>query len=276
MAEAEKRGRAASAEGGEESGPQYPCKKYFRSRAHCNPLSHNDAFDAPRHPGAVAWAEHYPGLTASQKVENLDVGCGFGGLAVALAQLAPAELTLALEIRPKVCEFVRRRIESLRAQHAGAYRNVSCLRTNSMIYLPNIIGKSQLNRLFFCFPDPHFKKKNHRRRVVSTALLAEYAFVLKPDGLLYCVTDVKDLHEWHVAKCEAHPCFQRIADAAPETDPFLKASLEETEEGKKVSRAQGDKFFCVFRRKRDEEMKPARLWTDAAASAQQAAGPGAR
>lgn len=24
---------------------QMPQKKYFRSRAHCNPLSHNDAFD---------------------------------------------------------------------------------------------------------------------------------------------------------------------------------------------------------------------------------------
>ena len=24
-----------------------PKKKYFRSRAHCNPLSHNDSFDYP-------------------------------------------------------------------------------------------------------------------------------------------------------------------------------------------------------------------------------------
>ena len=47
--------------------------------------------------------------------------------------------------------------------------------------------------MFFCFADPHFKKQNHRRRIIkyfyfilknyfSTALLSDYAYVLKPGG----------------------------------------------------------------------------------------------
>jgi len=40
-------------------------------------------------------------------------------------------------------------------------------------YVPNYFAKGSLKKLFFCFPDPHFKAKNHRRRIVTTPLLAE-------------------------------------------------------------------------------------------------------
>jgi tRNA G46 methylase TrmB len=56
------------------------------------------------------------------------------------------------------------------------------LRTNAMKYLPNYFEKGQLEKMFFLFPDPHFKEKNHRRRIISTALLAEYAYVMAIGG----------------------------------------------------------------------------------------------
>lgn len=38
-----------------------PQKRFFRSRAHCNPLSHNDAFNYPNTPADVNWKEeHFP------------------------------------------------------------------------------------------------------------------------------------------------------------------------------------------------------------------------
>lgn len=132
--------------------------------------------------------------------------------AVALGALFPDKLTLALEIRPRVTEFVRLRIEALRSEHPGQYQNVSALRTNAMRYLPHYFSKGQLTKLFFCFPDPQFKQRNHRRRIVSTALLAEYAYLLAPGGILYTITDVEELHNWHVEKCTSHPCFTRISD----------------------------------------------------------------
>lgn len=54
--------------------------------------------------------------------------------------------------------------------------------------------------MFFCFADPHFKKSNHRRRIINTALLTDYAYTLKTGGKIYVVTDVEDLHNWQVAK----------------------------------------------------------------------------
>lgn len=71
-----------------------------------------------------------------------------------------------------------------------------------MRYLPNYFVKGQLRKLFICFPDPHFKAKNHRRRIVSQPLLTEYAYYLQPGARLYLVTDVAELHEWHVNKVD--------------------------------------------------------------------------
>ena len=58
---------------------QHPQKRFYRSRAHCNPLSHNDAFDYPSHPSKMDWSLLYPGFS-DPVVRFLDVGCGFGGL----------------------------------------------------------------------------------------------------------------------------------------------------------------------------------------------------
>ena len=67
--------------------------------------------------------------------------------------------------------------------------------------------------MFFLFPDPHFKKKKHKARIISTGLLAEYAYALKVDGILYTVTDVKDLHEWMVKHLDEHPLFVRMTES---------------------------------------------------------------
>lgn len=90
-------------------------------------------------------------------------------------------------------------------------------------------------------------------------LLDEYAYVLAPGCLLYCITDVEELHIWQVAKCTGHAAFERIEGTDEElklADPCVVAMLEETEEGKKVTRMNGNKYFAVFRRRDESEMTP--------------------
>lgn len=54
-------------------------------------------------------------------------------------------------------EYVKERIVSLRREHQGQYTNISVLRNNAMKFLTNYFHKGQLTKLFFLFPDPHFK-----------------------------------------------------------------------------------------------------------------------
>ena len=126
---------------------QVPQKRFYRTRAHCNPLSHNESFDYPRCPQDYDWEKtHFPTFRASLPLSScgeeeksiivreregastclsttrsqfpidfIDVGCGFGGLTIALAKHFPEKVVLALEIRAKVAEYVRLRIQALRA-----------------------------------------------------------------------------------------------------------------------------------------------------------------
>lgn len=120
-----------------------------------------------------------------------------------------------------------------------------------MKFLPNYFHKSSLQALFFLFPDPHFKVRKHKARIISPTLLAEYAYVLAPGGIVYTITDVKDLHEWMKGHLERFPLFERVEEEELRKEgkgSILDAVWGETEEGKKVERNKGEKWLACFRR----------------------------
>ncbi|KAH9972724.1 tRNA-methyltransferase [Lactifluus volemus] len=243
-----------------------PQKRHYRQRAHANPFSDHN-LDYPLSPDEVDWSAHYPAFAVSgKKPEFADVGCGFGGLLIALAPLYPDTLMLGLEIRVQVSQYVEDRIAALRATSSGqppperpstdvgvpgGYQNVSIVRANAMKFLPNYFSKHSLSALFFLFPDPHFKIRKHKARIISPTLLAEYAYVLRPGGIVYTITDVKDLAEWMKIHLSAFPLFENVETETLRAEgkgPILDAVWNSTEEGKKVERKKGEKWMSCFRR----------------------------
>uniref|UniRef100_A0A8C5LME6 tRNA (guanine-N(7)-)-methyltransferase n=1 Tax=Leptobrachium leishanense TaxID=445787 RepID=A0A8C5LME6_9ANUR len=242
-----------------------PQKRYYRQRAHSNPMA-DHTFQYPVKPELMDWSEYYPeffkplptdcrhddvkDLTEQKmqghQVEFADIGCGYGGLLVALSPLFPNTLMLGLEIRVKVSDYVQDRIKSLRLSHPGQYQNIACIRSNAMKYLPNFFKKSQLSKMFFLFPDPHFKKTKHKWRIISSTLLAEYAFVLRVGGLVYTITDVEEVHQWMVKHFSEHPLFERVTEDKLANDIIVDRLGTSTEEGKKVQRNKGQNFLAVF------------------------------
>jgi tRNA (guanine-N7-)-methyltransferase len=102
-----------------------PRKRFYRQRAHANPLSihHLDVYVQhfippllpwltlpscrPTCPATMDWSTHYPtffeapsaegegsGAGKGKRVEFADVGCGFGGLIMSLAPQFPETLML--------------------------------------------------------------------------------------------------------------------------------------------------------------------------------------
>uniref|UniRef100_A0A0A9GMA5 tRNA (guanine-N(7)-)-methyltransferase n=1 Tax=Arundo donax TaxID=35708 RepID=A0A0A9GMA5_ARUDO len=238
-----------------------PRKRFYRARAHSNPLS-DSHFPVPVSPDEVDLSLHYPRYfpadkcgggdeepaAAPRRIRFADVGCGFGGLLVGLSTLFPDTLMIGMELRDKVTEYVKERILALRATNPGQYDNISVVRTNSMKYIPNYFRKAQLTKMFFLFPDPHFKEKNHRRRVISMQLLDEYAYVMEVGGIIYTITDVEELGEWMRSCLEKHPMFEAVPDEEIKADPVVKLLSTATEEGQKVARNGGQTFQAIFRR----------------------------
>eukprot|EP00249_Psilotum_nudum_P017344 c26273_g1_i1 orf=526-1449(-) len=283
--------------GGGKSG--LPRKRFYRARAHSNPLS-DSHFPVPVSPDHVDWAEHFPvffksrgkemarcpesssgdqvpggcsvedagmvdrlaegipdgsGVTQSDRIEEedrqvrfADVGCGFGGLLVKLSPMFPGTLMIGMELRDKVSEYVKERILALRKESPGQYENISIIRTNAMKYLPNYFRKGSLQKMFFLFPDPHFKEKNHRRRIISVPLLAEYAYAMAVGGILYTITDVPELADWMKKCLDMHPLFEEMPALEQESDPVVELLKTATEEGKKVLRNNGKSFQFAYRR----------------------------
>jgi tRNA (guanine-N7-)-methyltransferase len=307
-----------------------PQKRFFRMRAHINPLNASDDYEYPIAPERMSWSTHYPAFasqlatttierplsdstmvsssTALATIERhpanfvsvSDIGCGFGGLLVGLGPLFPDKLMIGMEIRGRVSEYVRLRVLALRAgkqkgnekppeaialeqaaKEAGAPspfaggategapmgENLSVSKTNAMKLLPHFLHKQQLEKVFFCFPDPHFKKANVRRRIITQGMLAEYAYSLREGGLLYTITDVADLHRWMASNCELHPYFERVSDDELKGDSCVPVMRTYTEEGQKVARLQGSKYIAVFRKvSREKALEKERKRTTTAAS----------
>lgn len=227
-----------------------------------------------------------------------------------------ANTAQGMEIRTQVLDYVRTRVRALRYQQSqlknssasstsqpqeptsseqqpgpdpsatsddtpttvipGNYENISAIRSNTMKFLPNFFARSQLSKIFICFPDPHFKMRKHKARIISETLNAEYAYVLRPGGLMYTITDVEEYHHWilrhfrqekSVAQEDGSAAgetetgtagdvtdlFERVSEEELERDPCVQVMKEATEEGKKVTRNKGHKFVAVFRRKADPE-----------------------
>ncbi len=232
-----------------------PKKRYYRQRAHSNPfLDHS--LEYPRSPDDMDWSRLYPAYHAAgamtSRVEIADIGCGYGGLLVNLAAEFPTTLCLGMEIRVQVTQYVEDRIIALRKQYRDTppknFENIAVLRGNAMKFLPNFFAKLQLRKMFFCFPDPHFKQRKHKARIITTTLVLEYAYVLKEGGVVYTITDVADLHQWMVQHLEAHPLFERLSKEWEAADPCVKLMMNSTEEGQKVQRNNGDKWVACFRR----------------------------
>lgn len=242
---------------------ELPQKKYYRQRAHSNPLS-DHSFVYPTSPAEANWSDHFPAFFSdisaesgppeakkckhARAVEFVDIGCGYGGLLIKLSSLFPDTLMLGLEIRVKVSDYVHDRIQALRQNHPGQYQNVSVIRTNAMKHLPNYFTKGQLSKMFFLYPDPHFKKTKHKWRIISEGLLAEYAYVLRIDGLLYIATDVEELYHWMSTILNKHPLFEQLTDSMTTADPVFSLLDDTTEEGQKVARNLGHCYKACYKR----------------------------
>lgn len=219
-------------------------RQWKKLRAHVNPLSKMDGYDFFSCPANVEWGRYF---TNKKAATIADVGCGFGGLLEALSPLFPEEQILGMEIRRQVVESVQKRIAKLQHESSSTYQNIGVVNTNVMKYISTFFGKAQLEKMFFCFPDPHFKKSNHRRRIISQALLSEYAYFLKEGAKLYTITDVLDLSQWMTGHLTEHPLFERVSEEELSNDVAI-AALHQTDEANKVVREGRQKYIAVFRR----------------------------
>ena len=157
-------------------------------------------------------------------------------------------MAFGLEIRDKVTNYVGERIKGLRLNTDNKeFNNISVMRANTMKLLLNFFYKGQLDKLFFCFSDPHFKTTNHRKRIIIQYLLNEYSYLLKKGGRLYIITDVEELYIWERSMLNQNKCFKEMSKEDVEKDEFT-AFMKNTNEARKVIKNGGKMFYSIYER----------------------------
>lgn len=165
-----------------------------RIRHHANPvlyfpLSQHTVKDIHYPPvlNSVEWKEIFAN---GKPADYLDVGAGLGKFLIDISLAEPNKNVLGFEVRANAVDWTN---DVLKGE---GLTNGKVLWYSAVNGFPFIADQS-IEKIFYFFPDPWPKKRHHKRRAFSTGLLDEFSRVLKRDGVLYIMTDVPEVDEYH-------------------------------------------------------------------------------
>ena len=141
--------------------------------------------DAPRLPEADE-VDPRAFLGAGDRPVEIEIGPGRGNFLIERLAAHPDVHLLGIEIRRKWASIVDAR---LRARGLAPRGRV--VAEDARFVLPKLRAATA-RAVFLHFPDPWWKKRHAKRRVVTPELLAQIACVLVPEGELFYQTDVEE------------------------------------------------------------------------------------
>lgn len=150
---------------------------------------------------SALWHEHFANAHAPQ---YLDIGCGMGRFLLETALAEPEKNILGLEVREYAADWIRGVIEGERPR--GVLGNAAALWYSVANGMP-FIASASIEKIFYFFPDPWFKKRHHYRRAFTPAFLDECARVLAPEGTFYLMTDVPIVDAYQRETLRRHGMF---------------------------------------------------------------------
>ncbi|QLE55538.1 tRNA (guanosine(46)-N7)-methyltransferase TrmB [Nostoc sp. TCL26-01] len=171
-----------------------------RVRQHVNPLAQK--YSTPANP--LAWEKIY---ACSHQPLHLDIGCAKGRFVLQMAQVEPNWNFLGLEIRePLVVEANQLRCELGLTNLHYLYCNAN----NSLQPLLSSLPIGILQRVTIQFPDPWFKTRHAKRRVVQPELVADLANYLAVGGVVLLQSDMEFVAIEMRDRFAANPAFQKV------------------------------------------------------------------
>ena len=155
-------------------------------RQHVNPLSSN-----------FKQIEKIPSLNEmfgdSKSNLHLDIGCAAGEFLFDLALVNTSWNYLGIEIREKLVKnakfkVFRKEIKNLYFIFGNANNILNDFQCKFII--------KNLKSISFNFPDPWFKKRHHKRRIIQPEFINILSNSLQKGTLIFVKTDVKDLFDY--------------------------------------------------------------------------------
>ena len=155
-------------------------------RQHVNPLSKNFFQIDPIPP--IKEIFENPKLPL-----HLDIGCASGEFLFELSSKNKNWNYMGIEIREKLVQNANLKMKN------REYKNLYFSFGNANNFFDQSKNKiliDSITSISFNFPDPWFKKKHHKRRVIQHEFIDFLSNSMKKKSLIFIKTDVKDLFDY--------------------------------------------------------------------------------
>lgn len=181
----------------------------MRIHQHVNPLNKKYLVVPPIPQWSEIYAEPFHPL-------HLDLGSASGRFLLQIAQKNKDWNFLGLEIRQPLVERANYWKDEM------GLKNLYFFFGQAHVVLQPLLKSLPIGVLQYVsinFPDPWFKRRHHKRRLVTPELVQTLATYLQPRGKILIQTDVKELSENICNLFTNNPHFQ-ILDAQVKQNPF--------------------------------------------------------
>ncbi|GAM28387.1 hypothetical protein SAMD00019534_115630 [Acytostelium subglobosum LB1] len=128
----------------------------------------------------------------------IDVGCAKGEVLLQSSVANPGINHLGIDIRESLIDTAQRSHKILEIEAKCKVDNVHFMSANANVNLFNIaksLPAGSIQKVSILFPDPWYKKKHAKRRVVNATFVNEIAMVTPVGAKVYIISDVQELYE---------------------------------------------------------------------------------
>lgn len=120
---------------------------------------------------------------------EIEVGSGKGLFLTTAAPQAPERMFFGIEIAGKYARFIAWRLAR------KSIANARIMHGNAEIFFRDFLPSGEITAVHIYFPDPWWKKRHHKRRIMNESFLQDAARVLRHGGRLHFWTDVQEYYE---------------------------------------------------------------------------------
>ena len=117
---------------------------------------------------------------------EVEVGSGKGLFLERATACRPENNFVGIEVSRKYCRFAAARLARGQRSHA------IMLHADAFVVFARHIADASLHGIHVYFPDPWWKKRHHKRRIMQKSFLQDVIRTLVPKGRLHFWTDVRD------------------------------------------------------------------------------------
>ncbi|CAM9764297.1 unnamed protein product [Ectocarpus sp. 6 AP-2014] len=227
-----------------------PDRRKVKTRQHVNPLA--ATFQAP-----VVLPERWFQAAFRDPTAPLlvDIGCAKGSFVRAMATEHPERNYLGLEIRRPTAALALERAAGL------GTRNCHVVCCNANVDLDAVLTEAaqhgaSIDTVCIQFPDPHFKTRHYKRRVLQPELVTCIEQHLEPGGTLFMQSDVLEVVEdMRVITRETARVLEDTRPdmedwmEGPDKNPFGVQTEREKVTYEKESAEENRVYRCVFVKK---------------------------